>query len=260
METYIKDLNLSPEVKTALSWCLGITKVSDLEGLNYLTFANRCPKNYNVLAIADELNALGYLYPPENEISVYDVPMSKRLQNVLIRNNILYLSQLSIHPREEILKFRNMGESTMLELDNICEKYDIRICSLASIKEAFSNCYFPVALHTMFFKNAIFSTDDLKNKTAHDLFLICERDYPLTMKAYYSLKKNGIMFEDWEDKSIFVFLIEFLVLKILRVNNTHISRHRFLRPFRPRSMAVLCAFSLSAVIGRIAPVCMTVYQ
>ena len=74
METYIKDLNLSPEVKTALSWCLGITKVSDLEGLNYLTFANRCPKNYNVLAIADELNALGYLYPPENEISVYDVP------------------------------------------------------------------------------------------------------------------------------------------------------------------------------------------
>lgn len=48
METYIKDLNLSPEVKTALSWCLGITKVSDLEGLNYLTFANRCPKNYNV--------------------------------------------------------------------------------------------------------------------------------------------------------------------------------------------------------------------
>lgn len=140
METYIKDLNLSPEVKTALSWCLGIAKVSDLEGLNYLTFANRCPKNYNVLAIADELNALGYLYPPENEISVYDVPMSKRLQNVLIRNNILYLSQLSIHPREEILKFRNMGESTMLELDNICEKYDIRICSLASIKEAFSNC------------------------------------------------------------------------------------------------------------------------
>ena len=70
METYIKDLKLSPEVKTALSWCLRITKVSDLEGLNYLTFANRCPKNYNVLAIADELNALGYLYPPENEIFV----------------------------------------------------------------------------------------------------------------------------------------------------------------------------------------------
>lgn len=206
METYIKDLKLSPEVKTTLSWGVHITKVSDLEGLNYLTFANKCPKGYNAIAIANELNSLGYLYPPENEISVYDVPMSKRLQNVLIQNNILYLSQLSMHPREKILKFRNMGKGTMPELDNICEKYGIRRCSLASIKEAFSYCYFPVALHTMFFKNAIFSTDDLKNKTAHDLFLICERDYPLTMKAYYSLKKNGVMFEDWEDKYLFEVL------------------------------------------------------
>lgn len=206
METYIKDLNLSPEVKTALSWYLHITKVSDLEGLNYLTFANSCPKNCNVLAIADELNALGYLYPPENEISVNNISMSKRLQNVLIRNNILYLSQLSIHPREEILKFRNMGESTMPELDSICEKYGIQIRSLASIKEAFSDCHFPAALHTMFFKNAIFSIDDLKNKTAHDLYIICGHNYVLTMKTYYTLKKNGVVFDNWEDKYLFEVL------------------------------------------------------
>ena len=154
METYIKDLNLSPEVKTALSWYLHITKVSDLEGLNYLTFANRCPKNCNVLAIADELNALGYLYPPENEISVNNISMSKRLQNALIRNNILYLLQLSIHPREEILKFRNLGESTMPELDSICEKYGIQMRSLASIKEAFSDCHFPAALQSHSFQPA----------------------------------------------------------------------------------------------------------
>lgn len=206
METYIKDLKLSPEVKTALSWCLRITKVSDLEGLNYLTFANRCPKNYNVLAIADELNALGYLYPPENEISVNDVPMSKRLQNVLMRNNILYLSQLSTHPKEEILKFRNMGENTMPELDSICEKYGIQIRSLASIKEAFDSCHFPATLHTIFFQNNIFCMDDFKHKNAHDLYAICQRDYALTMKTYYTLKKNGVMFEDWEDKYLFEIL------------------------------------------------------
>ena len=120
METYIKDLKLSQGTKIFLTWYMKITKVSELEGLNYLTFANKCPKNCNALAMADELNALGYLYPPENEISVNDISMSKRLQNVLIRNNILYLSQLSIHPREEILKFRNMGKGTMPELDNIC--------------------------------------------------------------------------------------------------------------------------------------------
>lgn len=206
METYIKDLKLSLEVKTALSWCLRITKVSDLEGLNYLTFANRCPKNYNVLAIADELNALGYLYPPENEISVNDISMSKRLQNVLIRNNILYLSQLSLHPREEILKFRNMGESTMPELDSICRKYGVQIRSLASISEAFDSCHFPAILHNLFFEGKIFSMDDFKHKTAHDLYAICQSDYALTMKTYYTLKKNGVIFENWEDKYLFEIL------------------------------------------------------
>lgn len=206
METYIKDLKLSEGVKTALSWTLQITKVSELEGLNYLTFANKCPKGCNATAIANELNALGYLYPPENEISVNDIPMSKRLQNVLVYNNILYLSQLSIHPREEILKFRNLGEGTMPELDSICRKYGIQIRSLASIKEAFDSCHFPVTLHTMFFQNNIFCMDDFKHKTAHDLYVICQRDYTLTMKTYYTLKKNGVMFKDWEDKYLFEIL------------------------------------------------------
>ena len=40
---------------------------------------------------------------------------------------------------------------------------------------------------------------------------------------------------------------------------THNFRHRFLRPSRPRSMAVLCTVSLSAVIVRTEPVYMTVY-
>ena len=206
METYIKDLKLSEGVKAALSWTLQITKVSELEGLNYLTFANKCPKGCNATAIANELNALGYLYPPENEISVNDIPMSKRLQNVLVYNNILYLSQLSIHPREEILKFRNLGEGTMPELDSICRKYGIQIRSLASIKEAFDSCHFPVTLHTMFFQNNIFCMDDFKHKTAHDLYVICQRDYTLTMKTYYTLKKNGVMFKDWEDKYLFEIL------------------------------------------------------
>jgi len=203
METYIKDLKLSEGVKTALSWTLQITKVSELEGLNYLTFANKCPKGCNATAIANELNALGYLYPPENEISVNDIPMSKRLQNVLVYNNILYLSQLSIHPREEILKFRNLGEGTMPELDSICQKYGIQIRSLASIREAFDSCHFPTMLHNLFFQNKIFSMDDFKHKTAHDLYAICQRDYALTMKTYYTLKKNGVMFEEWEDKYLF---------------------------------------------------------
>ena len=206
METYIKDLNLSAEVKAALLWSLQITKVSELEGLNYLTFANKCPKNINAIAIAGELNALGYLYPPENEIFVNDIPMSKRLQNVLMWNNILYLSQLSIHPREEILKFRNMGKGTMPELDSICQKYGIQIRSLASIREAFDSCHFPTMLHNLFFQGKIFSMEDFMHKTANDLYVICECDYNLTARTYYMLKKNGIIFDEWEDKYLFEVL------------------------------------------------------
>ncbi|MCM1181636.1 MAG: hypothetical protein NC347_15390 [Clostridium sp.] len=206
METYIKDLNLSQETKTFLSWNMKITKLSELEGLNYLTFANMCPPNCNALAIADELNASGYLYPPENEISVSDIAMSKRLQNVLMRNNILYLSQLSMRPREEILKFRNLGEGTMPELDSICEKYGIQIRSLVSVKEAFSKCHFPAMLHTLFFQNDIFSIDDFRHKSTNDLYNICGHNFALTMKTYYTLKKNGVMFEAWEDQYLFEVL------------------------------------------------------
>lgn len=205
MEQYIDKLSLSSGIKLALR-NIHITKVSDLDGLDYLTLAEKFPKGYNVTAIANELNSLGYLYPPENEISVYDISMSKRLQNALIQNNILYLSQLSKRPREKILNFRNLGKSTMPELDSICQKYGIQIGSLAPIKEAFDSCHFPVALHTIFFQNNIFCMDDFKHKTAHDLYAICQRDYALTMKTYYTLKKNGVMFEDWEDKYLFEIL------------------------------------------------------
>ena len=205
MEQYIDKLSLSSEIKLALR-NIHITKVSDLDGLDYLTLAEKFPKGYNVTAIANELNSLGYLYPPENEISVYDISMSKRLQNALIQNNILYLSQLSKRPREKILNFRNLGKSTIPELDSICQKYGIQIGSLAPIKEAFDSCHFPVALHTIFFQNNIFCMYDFKHKTAHDLYVICQRDYALTMKTYYTLKKNGVMFEDWEDKYLFEIL------------------------------------------------------
>lgn len=84
--------------------------VSELAGQNYITLINKFPKNYNIEPLIDELNALGYLLPPSNEISIYDVPMSKRLQNALIRNGVMYLSQLSSYSKEDILHFRNLGE------------------------------------------------------------------------------------------------------------------------------------------------------
>jgi len=41
------------------------------------TLAEKFPKGYNITVIANELNLLGYLYPPESEMSVYDVSIQK---------------------------------------------------------------------------------------------------------------------------------------------------------------------------------------
>ena len=90
----MQDLDISTSSKSALK-SIGLTMVSGLAGQNYITLINKFPKNYNIEPLIDELNALGYLLPPSNEISIYDVPMSKRLQNALIRNGVMYLSQLS---------------------------------------------------------------------------------------------------------------------------------------------------------------------
>ena len=115
--------------------------------------------------------------------------------NMKFHNKMAFSAHISI--RAFIL------EGTMPELDSICQKYGIQIRSLASIREAFDSCHFPAMLHNPFFQGKIFCMDDFKHKTAHDLYVICQRNYALTMKTYYTLKKNGVMFEDWEDKYLF---------------------------------------------------------
>lgn len=205
MDIKIQDLNISPAVKSALL-STGFTKVSDLAGHNYITLAKIFPKNCIIEPIINELNPLGYLLPPENEISVYDISMSKRLQNTLIRNNVMYLSQLSAIPKEEILQFRNLGDKTIEELEQICQTHNIQLRSLASLKETFDKYRFPVKIYPMLFKNGISCINDFNHKTSYDIYTICEQDYSLTMKIYFILKEKGITLDDWSDKFIFEIL------------------------------------------------------
>lgn len=203
----IQDLNISAASKSALK-SIGLTMVSELAGQNYITLINKFPKNYNIEPLIDELNALGYLLPPNNEISIYDVPMSKRLQNALIRNGVMYLSQLSSYSKEDILHFRNLGEKTILELEQICQEYNIEIRSMLSIKEYFDKYQFPSKIYPMLFQNNISCLDDFKHMTANDLYLMCQENYSLAMQTYFILKENGIVFENWHDKFIFEILPE----------------------------------------------------
>lgn len=203
----IQDLNISAASKSALK-SIGLTMVSELEGQNYITLINKFPKNCNIEPVINELNTLGYLLPPSNEISIYDIPMSKRLQNALIRNGVMYLSQLSSYPKEDILHFRNLGEKTAVELEQICQEYNIEIRSILSIKEYFDKYQFPSKIYPMLFQSNISCLDDFMHITANDLYHICQKDYCLTMQTYFILRKNGIVFDNWQDKYIFEILPE----------------------------------------------------
>lgn len=202
MNTKIQDLNISSNVKRCLHDA-GFVYLSDLEGHNYITLVSIIPSIHNVRTIVEELNSFGYCFIPESEISVADVPMSKRLQNVLERNYILYLSQLSTYPEEEILQFRNLGEKTYVELAHICQEYNIHIGTLQEIKENLAPYKFPPEAYTHFFKHSISCLNDFRNKSACDLYAICDKNYLLTNKIYYILKENGIIFNNWHDQYLF---------------------------------------------------------
>ena len=141
MDTQIEQLNLSSITKFALAYA-GITTVSELKEYNYISLANVLPRNCSLNPIMKELNTYGYIFPPENEIPISSIPMSKRLYNILDRNNILYISQLTHYAREEIMQFRNLGSTTLIELDALCQKYHVKINSLSIVKESLNNLIF----------------------------------------------------------------------------------------------------------------------
>ena len=203
----IQDLNISAASKSVLK-SIGLTMVSELAGQNYITLINKFPKNCNIEPMINELNTLGYLLPPSDELSIYDVPMSKRLQNALLRNGVMYLSQLSSYPKEDILHFRNLGEKTVVELEQICQEHGIQMRSMQSIKEYFDRYQFPSKIYPVLFQNNISCIDDFKHMTANDLYQICKEDYCLTMQLYYALTENGIALDNWQDKFIFEILPE----------------------------------------------------
>lgn len=215
MKNDIQEHYDSIQIKKAMQ-DLHITKASELKEYNCVTLANKLRTGYNKLMIIRKLNDLGYLPSAENAISIYDIPMSRKMRNIFLRNGIVYLAQLSAYPREEILQFRNVGELAMSEIDTLCEKYGIQIRSLSPIKEAFSEFQFHKKIYPLFFRGNIFSVDDIRNKSAHDLYDICEQDYCLTMKTYYALRKNGVMLCGWNDQYLFEILPQYKSVRLFK--------------------------------------------
>ena len=141
MKNDIQELYDSLYIKKTLQE-LHITKLSELKEYDCLTLANKLPTHCHKVMIIRKLNALGYLPSAENAISIYDIPISRKMRNIFLRNGIVYLSQLSTYPREEILQFRTVGKNAMLEIDNLCEKYGIQNVPSPPLKKHLANFHF----------------------------------------------------------------------------------------------------------------------
>ena len=218
MDLHIDDLKLSYNTKNTLHE-LGFTMVSDLEGHDYISLIQKFPtQRHRVFSIIQELNEAGYLLPPDNAVSIYNVPMSKRLFHILERNYFLYLSQLSLCSKEELACLRNLGEQTMIELEKICQAHHIELRSVHSIKENLAPYHLPFTSrhYETLYKYNIASFDDFNKITTHDLHIICQQYYYDTMKAYYILKDNGVVFQAWEDQYLFELLSGKIAQKISR--------------------------------------------
>lgn len=90
MKTDIQEHYDSIQFKKALQE-LHITNVSELKEYNCVTLANKLRTGYNKLMIIRKLNHLGYLSSAENAISIHDIPMSRKIRNIFLRNG--YYSQ-----------------------------------------------------------------------------------------------------------------------------------------------------------------------
>jgi len=208
MDLNIDDLKLSYHAKNTLHE-LGFTMVSDLEGHDYISLMQKFPRQrHYIQAIIQELNDAGYLLPPENAVSIYDVSISQRLLHIFERNYILYLSQLSLCSKEELARLRNLGEQTMIELEKLCQTYHIELHSIQSIKENLAPYHLPFNSehYEELYRHNINSIEDFNNITTQNLHTICKQYYPDTMKAYYILRDNGVVFQEWEDQYLFELL------------------------------------------------------
>ncbi len=212
MDVHIDDLSISYTTKKTLLY-LGFINASELSGHDYFSLLKLYPDCQTISKIVEELTPLGYLIRQDSELSIYNVPMSKRLQNTLKRNHILYLSQLSTYPEETILQFRNLGSVTMTELKSICKEHKIHIRTLAEIKGNLGKYKFSSELYYHFFNYNITTISEFKRKTSHDLYNICNRDYLLTMKTYYLLKQNNI---ELKNQNV-LYLFEILPYKKARI-------------------------------------------
>lgn len=168
-----------------IEWLLkeaGINGVDDVQGLTVSEFVEKYSRSHFCNSCLDRLLELGVVYVPEGEVRVNDLPITTRLRNILLRNNVYVLSDIKKYAREDILKFRNLGAGTMKELEAICEKEGIHLLTLKEIEARMLGVKFSDRQLSKMFDLKILYPEDFLRLTEDDVEYLVHLDKGMRKK------------------------------------------------------------------------------
>ncbi len=151
-----------------LEWLLneiGVRDISEIEGLSISEFVEKYSRKHFSNLCLNKLLEMEAIYVPEGEKLIYDLPITSRLKNILLRNDVYVLSDIKKYSREEVMRFRNLGELTMKELEIVCEQEGIRLMSVNKIAERMHGVRFSYHQLIKMFHLHIWCPEDLCDLT-----------------------------------------------------------------------------------------------
>ena len=165
--------------QNSIKWLINEIEVDDiaeLEGMSVTEFMDKYSEKRFSNICLDKLLEMGVVHVPEGELLVNSLPVTTRLKNILLRNDVYVLSDIKKYAREEIMKFRNLGEGTMQELETVCEQAGIQIISLKEIEDRMLGVKFTERQLTKMFHLHIWFPEDFLNLTEKDVEYLIQLD------------------------------------------------------------------------------------
>lgn len=119
----------------ALLQQIGITNIDEINGMSINEFREKFSGGIVENMCLDLLIENNYVYIPEGERLVNELPIPLRIRFALLRSNIYLLSELRKYPREEILELRGIGVKSLAELEKACADEGVKIISLLDMHD-----------------------------------------------------------------------------------------------------------------------------
>lgn len=168
---------------------IGVEDISEVEGMSVSEFMDKYSHMHFSNICLDRLLEIGAVYVPEGELLVNELPITTRLKNILLRNDVYVLSDISKYCREEIVRFRNLGDATMQELENLCTKEGIRVMSIDEIANRMEGVRFTYHQLTKMFHMHIWYPEDFLNLTDAQMEELTRLDNGMIPKIKKSQKR-----------------------------------------------------------------------